>query len=130
MREDELNERLRQLNGTRRMDRFMQWVAGIAGTLVTIAIVGLTVTVIDLKAGTAISNEKLTSSIDKLAAKLDAASDIAALNLGNVLKRVDRNVDIIERNADRIVTIEKKIDLVCARLKACDPSILEEMGHR
>lgn len=106
MTEDTLLDRLDRLQGTRRMDRFMQWVSLVAGTIVSAAIIGLTATVIDLRSSTAISNTELRGAIDRLSERLEAANMLADNSLNLLRFSVQRNTDILNHHEKRLREIE------------------------
>lgn len=107
MTDTDIADRLDRLTGTRRMDRVMQWMAGIAGTLVTLAIVGLIVTVIDLRSSTAVSNAELRGAIDRLSDRMEASSSMSGMSVSGLLHRLEDLEKVRDAHAARLRTLER-----------------------
>lgn len=106
MAEQDVLQRLDRLQGTRRSDRFMQWLSGILGTLLTVAVSGLVMTVIDLRSSTAVSNAELRGSIDRLSDRLEAATRLSDSTLDVVRQVMETNANRIDDHEERIRGIE------------------------
>lgn len=87
----------------------MQWASGIAGTVVTAAIIGLTITVIDLKTSSAVSNTKLQGAIDRLTDRLEAASLLADSSLSVLRVGTTANSARIDDHEGRLRSLESDV---------------------
>jgi hypothetical protein len=89
------------------MDRVIHWVAGVAASIFTVAVVSFVAIVIDLQRTTAVSNAKLESSIDRLADRLEASTLLAGMHLNNVVERVAGSEHRLDAQHERILKLEQ-----------------------
>lgn len=83
-------------------------IFGLAGTLATAAIVGLVVTVLDLKTTTAVSYAELSGSINRLSDFLEAPKELSGVNLSGLAAHVRCMEDHLESVDRRVLHIEQR----------------------
>jgi hypothetical protein len=103
----QIEKRLDIIAGRRRTDQFFQWISGVAGTVVTAALIGLTVTVIGLKTSTAVSTAELKGAIKELTAQLGSIDKLAGATALAAIQRIERLEKHVEAVDGRVRELER-----------------------
>lgn len=87
--EKALLEKLDRLQGTRRLDRLLQWLAGVMGTVIALSAIAIGGLVFQMWTGLT----EIRGDIKGLRGELRASLDLRDLSLGALNQRLEENLD-------------------------------------